>query len=443
MSDSDLLLTRLEELHPKKIDLSLGRIEQICEDLGRPQDRLPPVIHVAGTNGKGSVIAFMEAMLRAAGKRVHVFTSPHLVRFHERIRLSGPDGTINEISESYLVDILTRAEKANGGNPITFFEITTAAAFLAFAEQPADYLILETGLGGRLDATNIIDKPALTVLTSISIDHTGFLGDTVAQIAGEKAGILKPGVTGVIAPLNDEAYDVIESRADEIGAPLIAAGRAWQAFEQHHRLIFQDDETFLDLSLPSLLGQHQIDNAGTAIAAVRSLPGISITPEQIDEGLTNAHWPGRMERLQIGGLHQIAGQHCEIWLDGGHNADAARALAETMAELEDRVPRPLHLICGMMNNKDATAFFETFKGLAEFVVTVSIPGHENAFSAEELASLARSAGLQAEPAASIPEALEQSLTFSEETPRILICGSLYLLGSVYVLHHSEAAAPYE
>lgn len=440
MSTSEVLLSRLEELHPKKIDLSLGRIIDLCEKLGRPQDKLPPVIHVAGTNGKGSVIAFIEAMLVAAGKRVHVFTSPHLVDFHERIRLSNPDGSIEKISEPHLIDILTRAEKANAGVPITFFEITTAAAFLAFSEHPADYLILETGLGGRLDATNIVEQPALTVLTSISIDHTAFLGETVSLIASEKAGILKTGVTNIVAPVPEDAYVEIESRANTVKAPLYAAGRDWNCFEQHHRLVFQDEENFLDLSLPSLFGRHQINNAGTAIAAIRSLPDLDITPDQIDEGLTAARWPGRMERLSIGGLHQIVGEQNEIWLDGGHNPDAARVLAETMAELEERVPRPLHLICGMMNNKDALAFFETFKDLAEFIYTVPIPDQENGFTAEELANEAQKAGLQANTAQSVQDALEQSRSFSTEPTRILICGSLYLIGTIYALHASEAAA---
>lgn len=437
MTDSAELLAQLEELHPKKIDLSLGRIEHLCEALGRPQDHLPPVIHVAGTNGKGSVTAFLDAMLTAAGKRVHVFTSPHLVRFHERIRLSDPDGTTEPISEATLIDILVRTEKANNGNPITFFEITTAAAFLTFSEHPADFLILETGLGGRLDATNIIEKPALTILTPISIDHTGFLGEKIQQIAAEKAGILKPGIPCVVAPQTNDVFEVIEKRSDETGSPLLAAGRHWDCYEQHGRLVYQDEDTLLDLPLPNLIGRHQYDNAGTAITAARNLTALKINPQHLETGLTNAHWPARLERLDPGKLHLLANEDSEIWLDGGHNPAAGKVLAETMAELEERAPRPLHLICGMMHNKDASAFFKAFDGLAQHVVTVSIPGQENAFSAEDLAKQARSAGLPASPAENVYDAIRLGRAQSDEPARILICGSLYLAGSIYAIHQAE------
>lgn len=437
MKDSAELLAQLEELHPKKIDLSLGRIIRLCEALGRPQDKLPPLVHVAGTNGKGSLIAFLEAMLSAAGKRVHIFTSPHLIRFHERICLSNPGGETNPISETSLIDILERTEKANNGEPITFFEITTAAAFLAFSEQPADILILETGLGGRLDATNIIEQPALTVITPISIDHTGFLGSEIEQIAYEKAGILKSGVPCIVAPQTEPVFEVIEKRADEISTPLLAAGRHWDCYEQHGRLIYQDEDTLLDLPLPNLIGRHQFDNAGTAITAARNLTALKINPLHIEIGLTNAHWPARMERLQQGKLHRLAGYECEIWLDGGHNPAAAKVLAETMAELEERVPKPLHLICGMMNNKDADAFFSAFRGLAEHVVTVPIPSQENAYTAEELAEIARQAGLKADAASNIHDAVKLSSATPEATARILICGSLYLAGSIYAIHNAE------
>ncbi len=440
MLTSKELLTRLEELHPKKIDLSLGRVETLCERLGNPQNKLPPVIHVAGTNGKGSVIAFIESILKAAGKTVHVFTSPHLVRFHERIRLNLQDGTTGEIGEQDLIDILTRTEEANADAPITFFEITTVAAFLAFSEHPADYLLLETGLGGRLDATNVVQSPLLAVLTSISIDHTSFLGDTITQIAREKAGILKPGTPGIVAPTPDEAFDQIENRAEEIGAPLHAANRQWQCFEQHHRLVFQDEEALFDLSLPNLFGRHQIDNAGTAIAAVRAIPDLELSAEILDEGITTARWPGRMERLKPGPFHSFAADNSEIWIDGGHNPAAARALAETMAELEDKMPRPLHVICGMINNKDALSFFEMFKDLTEYVVTVTIPEQENSYTAEELAALAHQAGLKAHPASSIEAALADSKKYASEPARILICGSLYLLGTILAKVEEQPAA---
>ncbi len=272
IASSDTLLERLKELHPQSIDLSLGRIERLLAALGHPEQKLPPVVHVAGTNGKGSFLAFTRAIAEALGKRVHVYTSPHLVHFHERIVLAGPHGSA-PIAEDLLVDCLARAEAANGGELITLFEITTAAAFLAFAEIPADFLLLETGLGGRLDATNVVAKPILTSITPISIDHVSFLGDTLTEIAGEKAGILKPGVPCVVGRQEQEAFQVIERRAEQVGAPLHVAGRDFDMYEQHGRLVFQTPTRLLDLPLPRLNGRHQIDNAGTAIAASSLLFG--------------------------------------------------------------------------------------------------------------------------------------------------------------------------
>ncbi|MGI9382276.1 MAG: bifunctional folylpolyglutamate synthase/dihydrofolate synthase, partial [Methyloligellaceae bacterium] len=285
--DSGLLLARMHELHPKLIDLSLDRIEQLLDTLGNPHLALPPVIHVAGTNGKGSVVAFLKAMLEAAGHRVHAFISPHLISFHERIVLAAPEGG-RPISEDALVDVLQRAEIANQGSSITFFEITTAAAFLAFSESPADFLILETGLGGRLDATNVVPQPALTVLTSISIDHTSFLGETLAEIADEKAGILKPGVPCVVARQDPIALARIEKRAEEVDAPLISAGRDWDAYEQHGRLIYQTTTALVDLPLPRLAGRHQIDNAGAAISVIRALFRDPRVARALEVGLTTA-----------------------------------------------------------------------------------------------------------------------------------------------------------
>jgi dihydrofolate synthase/folylpolyglutamate synthase len=302
---SSALLTRFETLHPKRIDLSLGRVERLLHALGDPQKRLPPVVHVAGTNGKGSVVAFLKSILEAAGYRPHVFISPHLRRFHERIALAAPGGA-RSISENNLADILARAEAANAGEPITFFEITAAAALLAFSENPADIVLLETGLGGRLDATNVVEAPLATVITPVSLDHCEFLGNTVEQIAGEKAGIIKKGCPVIVSKQMESALAVIEERALALDAPLFAAGRDWDAFEQQGRLIFQDEDGLLDLPMPRLYGRHQLDNAGTAIAAARRLEGFHISEDAIAKGLTHASWPARLERLAPGRLHELA-----------------------------------------------------------------------------------------------------------------------------------------
>jgi len=423
------LLLKFQHMHPRSIDLSLDRINRLLGALGNPHDKLAPVIHVAGTNGKGSVVAFLRGMLESAGKRVHVFTSPHLRHFNERIVL-GADGGGAPIPERALLDVLTRAEAANDGQPITFFEITSAAAFLAFAENPADIVLLETGLGGRLDASNVVAKPALTVITPISIDHTAFLGDSIEEIAGEKAGILKPGVSSIVAHQPDPALAVIRRRAAKVRAPLIVGGEDWDAYEQHGRLVFQDGHELVDLPLPRLTGRHQIDNAGIAIAAARALEGFRLNEQHLEAGLTSAVWPARLERLPSGPLHECVSPGSEIWLDGGHNAAAGEVLARAMADLEDRVPRPLHLILGMMSTKDASGFLEHFQDIAAFVSTLSIPDQPNAYTAEELCAMARYMGFLAEPAGSLRRALEHSRQEARGPVRVLICGSLYLAGTV-------------
>ncbi|MGB6767836.1 MAG: Mur ligase family protein, partial [Methyloceanibacter sp.] len=377
VSGSMTLLERLKALHPQSIDLSLGRIERLLAGLGHPERKLPPVIHVAGTNGKGSLIAFVRAIAEALGKRVHVYTSPHLVNFHERVVLAGPQGAA-PITEDRLVECLARAEAANAGELITLFEITTAAAFLAFAETPADLLLLETGLGGRLDATNVVEKPIATSITPISIDHVSFLGHTLTAIAGEKAGILKPGVPCIVGRQGAEALKVIEARAEEIGVPPHVFGRDFDVYEQHRRLIFQTPSRLLDLPLPRLNGRHQIDNAGAAIATASVAFGDALTIEALEQGLTHAEWPARLERLGDGALYQYVGEGTEIWLDGGHNAAGGQAIAHALAEFEERVPRAVHLIWGMMETKDAHAFIAPFKGLVERVYTVPIPEEANA-----------------------------------------------------------------
>ncbi len=433
VTSSDTLLERLKQLHPQSIDLSLGRIERLLSRLGHPEKKLPPVLHVAGTNGKGSFLAFTRAIGEALGKGVHVYTSPHLLNFHERIVLAGPHGSA-PIAEDMLVDCLARAEAANGGELITLFEITTAAAFLAFSEVPADLLLLETGLGGRLDATNVVAKPALTAITPISIDHVSFLGDTLTEIAGEKAGILKPTVPCVVGRQEQEAFQVIERRAEEIGARLHVAGRDFDMYEQHGRLIFQTPERLVDLPLPRLNGRHQIDNAGTAIAAASLLFGDGLTTRALEHGLTHAEWPARLERLATGGLHAYVADGTEIWLDGGHNAAGGRVTAHALAELDERVPRPVHLIFGMMDTKDAHAFIAPFKGLVERIYTVPISEEPNAFSAEALVEIALAEGFDVVATTGVPDALLRSQAALQGPGRVLICGSLYLAGHTLKLH---------
>ena len=440
MRTSNELLAELKGLHPRLIDLSLGRIEGLLTKLGHPERRLPPVVHVAGTNGKGSVTAFLRAMLEAAGLRVHVYTSPHLVRFHERIALAGTDGRTRAIGETELVERLSAVQRTNAGDAMTFFEITTAAAFLAFAETPADAVILEVGLGGRLDATNVIARPALSVITPISLDHADKLGATVAAIAREKAGILKTGATGVIATQPPEALEVIRARAQEVVAPLSVWGEDFEAFEQNSRLVFQSAERLLDLPLPALIGQHQIGNGGTAVAAALRLQWLGITVEAIEQGLRQVRWPARMQRLDDGPLSRLIGPGSELWLDGGHNPAGGQAIAQTLAELEERAPKEVSLVAGMMGNKDAAHFLEPFRGLARRIVTVPIPGGpEAALAPQELAMLAASLGFDARPADGVEEA-HCSLQGPGEPPqRILICGSLYLAGQVLALQEGVQA----
>jgi dihydrofolate synthase/folylpolyglutamate synthase len=437
MAVSDAILTRLLKLHPKIIDLSLERMYRILDRLNQPQHRLPPVIHVAGTNGKGSTVAYLRAILEAAGLMVHVYTSPHLVRFHERIRLATGAGESNHIEEPELNRLLEECEAANNGELITFFEITTAAAFLAFSRKPADYLLLEVGLGGRLDATNVIERPKATIITMIDYDHQHYLGDRLTLIAREKAGIVKRGVPCVVGSQPEEALREIERYALKVNAPLMVAGREWVIFEQHGRLLFQDERELLDLPPPQLAGPFQIENAGNAIATVRTLGDERIGEEHIALGMRSASWPARMQRLGRGRLTQAIGQDSELWLDGGHNASAGKAVAQAFAQLEERAPKPFTIILGMLKTKDAAAYIRPFKGLAKKVVTVAIPEEPNAFTAEELTHIARREGLFAEAAASIEAAVSMAGK-GQQPARILIGGSLYLAGHVLARHNGEA-----
>ncbi len=414
---SDAILARLMGLHPKIIDLTLDRMHRILAALDHPERALPPVIHLAGTNGKGSTQAMIRAGLEAAGQRAHAYTSPHLARFHERIRLAG-----QIIPEPDLAALLDEVEALNGASPITFFEVTTAAALLAFARTPADYTLLEVGLGGRLDATNVIDRPALTVITPVSIDHTQYLGETLPEIAGEKAGILKRGVPCIVGPQQDAALEVIEARAERLGCPLNVAGQHWHARAEADRLIFEDETGLLDLPLPALRGPHQIDNAGAAIAALRVL---GFGPDACEAAVTRAEWPARMQRLRHGPLVEAAGD-CDLWLDGGHNPAGGQAIAATLAAMP---PRPTHLICGMLNTKDIDGYLRPLADQAASLTAVSIPGEPNTLPAEATAAAARRVGLPAATADSVLAAIER-LRAAHGDMRMLICGSLYLAGQV-------------
>jgi dihydrofolate synthase/folylpolyglutamate synthase len=424
----DAILARLLALHPKRIDLSLGRIERLLAALDHPERRLPPSIHVAGTNGKGSTIAFMRAVLEAAGKSVHVYTSPNLVRLNERFRL-GREGGGKFVGDAELAEALSECEARNGDAPITVFEIETAAAFLLFSRNPADELLLEVGLGGRLDATNVVERPLASVITRVSIDHREFLGDTLELIAAEKAGILKREVPAVIADQAREALAVIERQAARMRSPLSIAGENWTATEEHGRLVYQDGDGLLDLPAPRLYGRHQFENAGTAIAALRA-SGLKLPAAAFEAGMTRVEWPARMQRLSHGKLLSLLPAESELWLDGGHNADGGRVIAGALADLEERVSRPLVLIVGMLSTKDSEGFLRNFSGLARRVIAVPIH-QDKSVPAAELAEIAGSVGI---PSIS-RDTVESALTVAGRldlapVPRVLITGSLYLAGEV-------------
>ncbi len=447
---SDLVLQRLTALHPKLIDLSLGRIERLLERLGRPDLRLPPALHIAGTNGKGSLAAYLRAMLEAAGYRVHVYSSPHLVAFNERIRLAGAI-----IGDEALVAALEAVERHNAGDPLTFFEATTAAAFLAFAQTPADILVLETGLGGRLDATNVLARPELTAITPISLDHQEFLGHTLAAIAAEKAGILKAGVPAILGPQEPEAAAILTARAAELQAPLFRCGPDWQARVEGGRMIWQGDGVTLDLPQPALLGPHQILNAGTAVACARRLRAVTVPEAALSEGLLWVEWPARLQRLRRGPLADRLPPGAELWLDGGHNPSAGHALAAMIAQwaAEDRrqggEPRPIAFTVGMKENKDLAGFLAPLAAAAPLAAgvasaaaappaavapslqAVAIPDDAHCHQPAAIAAIAAALGFAAEPAPDLAAAIAALAGMNHSRPpRILICGSLYLAGHV-------------
>ncbi len=425
MAGSDLVLTRLLALHPKLIDLSLDRMHTVLNALGNPERRLPKIIHIAGTNGKGSTQAFLKAMLEADGKIVHTYTSPHLVQFHERITLAG-----EHIREPHLAALLAECEEANGGAPITFFEITTAAAFLAFSRTEADWLILEVGLGGRLDATNVVESD-LSIITPVGIDHQEFLGPDIAAIAFEKAGIIQENTPLIVAPQTQEARDVIEAQANLKKAPLAIGGQDWQSYEAQGRLVYEDETGLLDLDPPALPGPHQFINAGTAISAARK---IGLPNDAIIKGLANAQWLGRLQRLHAGSVYQklqSAGWAGELWLDGGHNEAAAQMLSNWADSRYHHQGAKLTILCGMLNTKAAQLFFKAFSNTTIDITfhMVPIPDQQNTYDPVILAELARAHGHESNAHHNMNDALATIASSNGNTP-ILICGSLYLAGWV-------------
>ena len=414
-------------LHPRSIDLGLERIERLLKALGSPEKKLPPIVHVAGTNGKGSLVAYLRAMAEAAGRRVHVYTSPHLVRFNERIRVAG-----HIIGDGELDEILTECEQANGEQPITFFEITTAAAYLAFSRVPADLTVIEVGMGGRYDATNVI-APALSAITPIGYDHTGFLGDKLEGIAGEKAGILKPAVPAVIGRQRDLSAQVIAAEAARLGAPLFRMGREWQVTPTASGFRYDSDLLGLDLPAPALSGAHQIDNAATAVACIERLraTGLAIGDAAIRAGLGTVDWPARLQKLSRGPLVEALSPGCELWLDGGHNEDCGLALARMASDwAREPAPLPLYLVFGMLTTKDAAGFLRPLARQATAARAVPFPAGHSAFTPAEACAKAADVGLDCSPANDIGAALEDLLATQPAPMRILICGSLYLAGEV-------------
>ncbi|MCC8950749.1 bifunctional folylpolyglutamate synthase/dihydrofolate synthase [Bradyrhizobium sp. Arg62] len=433
------MIARISALHPKRIDLSLDRMRGLMERLDHPERKLPPVIHVAGTNGKGSTIAYLRAVLEAAGLRVHVFTSPYLVRINECYRL-GAVGGGKLVGDDELRETFEHCERVNADSPITIFEMETAVAFCLFAKHPADVALLEVGLGGRLDSTNVVEAPLASVIAPVSMDHMEFLGDNLMAIAGEKAAIIKRKVPVVCAEQAPDAMAVIEAQANRMRAPLHAAGQQWHVGVERGRLVYQDERGLLDLAAPKLFGRHQFDNAGLAIATLRAIDAFKLNIAAFEAGIVNAEWPARMQRLVSGTLVGQGPQGSEVWLDGGHNAEGGRVAAAALGDLEERVSRPLVVIVGMMANKDADAFLANFGGLTRHIIAVPVPGRDNGMAPDRLADAARALGMRVEIADGVDAALRRLAALAYEVPpRILITGSLYLAGPVLAANGTPPA----
>lgn len=424
-AEMETLLLGFQNPHLKEIDLSLGRMERLLAALGNPHHRLPPVIHVAGTNGKGSLIAYLRAMFEAAGKQAHVYTSPHLVRFHERIVLAG-----REVADAPLLEALRKVDALKKEFPATFFEATTAAAFLLFAQEPADVLLLEVGMGGRLDATNVI-RPKdvlLTAITPVSKDHMEFLGETLVKIAQEKAGILKPNVPCVVGPQEPDALKAIETQAGKTGVPLFDFGREWYLQQLESGMEYRGRHFSFTLPTPSLAGMHQWANAATAVACMDMLheKGMSVPLPAIANGIQHAHWPGRLQPFQVPFLLKHLPEGSRIWLDGGHNPAAGRAIAEWASGL-DKKP---FLVCGMRSTKDAKSFLEALRSAVQGMVAIPIPGEVDFVEPAMLKRLGESYGIQSRVADGVADSMRKITQFELEdsAKNIIISGSLYLVG---------------
>lgn len=432
-SEAEQVINELMTLHPKGYDMTLGRMRRLLEVLGNPQLRLPPMIHVAGTNGKGSVSAFCRALLEAGGYSVHVHTSPHLVHWHERYRIGAKGGPGRLVEDKVLADALRRVAEANAGQAITVFEILTAAGFLMFSEMPADAAVIEVGMGGRLDCTNVVDDPAVSVIMPISFDHQAYLGDRVELIAAEKAGIIKKGRPVVIGHQEfDAAREVLVATAERAGCPTSVYGQDFTAHEEFGRMVYQDEYGLADLPLPRLPGRHQLANAAAAIRAVKAA-GFPVTDAMMETAMSSVEWPGRLQKLTEGALVELAPVGAELWVDGGHNPGAGEVIAEAMAAFEERQPRPLYLVVGMLNTKDPIGYFRAFADIAEYVFAVPIRGSDAGLDPVVVATSAYEAGLVAEPALTVADALREITSRQVDDsapPRILIGGSLYLAGNV-------------
>lgn len=429
---SDVLINKLSEIHPKGFDLSLDRILLLLEKLGNPQEKLPPVIHVAGTNGKGSTLAFARAILEAQGYKVHVHTSPHLVNWHERYRLAG-----KLVSDDMLANAIERVAQANDNKPITVFELLSAVMFVLFSENEADYALVEVGLGGRFDATNVIPSPLVCAIAPVGLDHQAYLGDTIEKIAFEKAGIIKNNIPVAVSRQEDGARDTIEEVARKRNAPSIIAGQDFDAYRDATGFVYQDEDGLLDLPIPKLAGEHQLDNAALAIAAIR-LAGIGVTPQAFAQGMLDVTWPGRLEKLPKGKITNTLSNHSNIWIDGGHNPSAGVAIAAELIRQDAGIAQKTLLVCGMINTKEPFGYFKPFEALGAEVITVPVAMSEAGIPPKDLAQVASEAGLKTETSASLQEGIEKARRYLEQNPdtRILFCGSLYMVGEVLALNET-------
>jgi len=429
---ADALINKLSEIHPKGFDLSLDRILHLLEKLGNPQDKLPPVMHVAGTNGKGSTLAFARAILEAQGYKVHVHTSPHLVNWHERYRLAG-----KLVSDDQLAIAIEHVAEVNENRPITVFELLCAVMFVLFSEHEADFSLVEVGLGGRFDATNVIASPRVCAIAPVGLDHQAYLGDTVTKIAFEKAGIIKPRVPVAIGLQEDDARETIEQVARKKAAPTFFARQDFDFYEDATGFVYQDEQGLLDLPMPTLVGDHQLANAALAIAAIRA-GGIKVLPQAFAQGMKDVNWPGRLEKLREGKITQKFGSDADIWIDGGHNPSAGEAIAAELLRRNGQTKRKIILICGMINTKEPLGYFHPFAKLDAEIITVPVAMSEAGIAPQALSAIARDAGLRASASPSLSDGIEYAISQStgEAHAMVLFCGSLYMVGEVLAMNET-------